>query len=1162
MYEGRPGAVPVSLEGTGTSRLAKGWLAALAGAIAIALTFASLIGLGTGAAAAATPGISTSVTINGEEYNGTPVVDEGQEIIMKIQYSSAVAPGSTVKIALGPNVTLQDLPKGNKAIKEIKVDPADPNAILITFEDPLPADVNQGVLDLSFTVNSVLKSSGEKLTWNVDGKEQSLDLIIKKKDDTFANVKTSVSKSVPGYSTALNKNVSVTNGIVTVASGIIGELIPYTLQINSATAQNAFVITDLLPEGMTYLAGSFEGSQTTWDANGLNQITNTKLAFAPTITGNSFTGQLNLPGQSLTTLTYKASIADEATRLKLQAALQGAYDQIDQGKGGDFKAGLTNTANMGGIEKAGTIEVGGSVAGRSPNVTNAFKKSTSWTGGQAIEPAADGTLVPAKDVNFTFKTDLTQWKGDDAFNTLNSNVVISDKLPQQLSWKSAAPGFITSDVAPIRLADPLPATPAAFATDLYVDSYYVDEATQTLYVNLGKDNTRINTVTALAQLNTVNGLTVKDSTTVPGQKDYSGSNRAVWNYTDSAPRTPGSSSEINVTVQTKDDAGFNHKDFFNKEATTPIVEVDPGDSAEVAYKLTVGQGKGIDLTKSSIVDDVDTNIFDVSDPTKIKATGIYAGGNAMDASSFDLAIKADGRLVVTLSDAGKAQVTGWGIDKQFVLTLTLPTKPVDGKQTLKIKNKATLFGEDDKALYWSEASSEATTYGDEAEVRKTVRDTPNTEWTQNLRAEVDADGKLIQKNFVYNIALIPHGNFDGVKVIDVVDNLPSGLKFEGFVTDSNVDTGLNPSMAVQDLKGNIQARFDAAPGSTQGGKVTLFQKPGTVLDASRGVPSANLLVSIVDFAIDQAIVNTIGQSSATITPSNGYPLAIAKVDAEDGSKVIDDPHARFQILDAGDTVVVDNVFVQNGALRITGKDGTVQNVKVPTVGSYKVKEITAPAGYELSTATVPVTVAADGSSVAVTFPNRALRSYAVGDYVWVDADKNGMQDDSEVLEGVKVTLLDGSGNFVAETWTDKNGRYLFDELPAGDYQIKFELTPAQAAIYDFTKPNAGVDAQDSDADPATGLTVKFTLDGTNKALKDKTTYTIQDVKATGGIDPSWDAGVVLKPVPQTTPAGDGSALSNTGFGSLPLMALALLLSLAGGAAVVLTVRRKRDTAHH
>ncbi|MGO4938389.1 SdrD B-like domain-containing protein, partial [Fundicoccus sp. Sow4_H7] len=105
-------------------------------------------------------------------------------------------------------------------------------------------------------------------------------------------------------------------------------------------------------------------------------------------------------------------------------------------------------------------------------------------------------------------------------------------------------------------------------------------------------------------------------------------------------------------------------------------------------------------------------------------------------------------------------------------------------------------------------------------------------------------------------------------------------------------------------------------------------------------------------------------------------------------------------------------------------------------------------------------------------------TYAVGDYVWIDADKDGVQNDSEVLPGVTVELLDGEGIVVATTTTDETGYYLFDELTAGNYKVKFTLTAEQAEQYEFTTPDAGDnDAADSDAD-SEGYTIEFTLDET------------------------------------------------------------------------------------
>src|SRR5699024_3215436 len=76
------------------------------------------------------------------------------------------------------------------------------------------------------------------------------------------------------------------------------------------------------------------------------------------------------------------------------------------------------------------------------------------------------------------------------------------------------------------------------------------------------------------------------------------------------------------------------------------------------------------------------------------------------------------------------------------------------------------------------------------------------------------------------------------------------------------------------------------------------------------------------------------------------------------------------------------------------------------------------------------------------------KTYAIGDYVWVDRNKDGIQDDNEEpLEGVKVELFDENGDKIGETTTDEHGRYMFDELPAGKYKVKFTLTDEQAKKY-------------------------------------------------------------------------------------------------------------------
>lgn len=1094
--------------------------AVLAILLTVLLSFASVIGLGAPVSFAATPGVTVDVNLGDEKYDGTSVVTENQTLTMVLQYDGAqVVPGSTVAIKLGSNVSVGSIPPGNEAITSVTQDPNDPNTVLLTFADPWPAGSGQGVWALDFTVNPVEHSSVEDITWSLDGEETSLNVIVKNGGDDFANVNENSSKYVSNAGN-LNRFVKYDPATerVTLDPAVIGAPVEYTLTADTKTARAGYSIADALPESMSYIADSFNAKQTTWDENGLNKTQST-VEFDPEVNGNTFAGELDLPGPSQTVITYKAAVADEAARAALEAQLQAEADKVNKENGGNYRVNLKNTATLGETDREATLSVGGNITGTvsglpGPNA-GGLSKNSSWAS-QDVEPAEDGTLDPAQDIIYTIKSDLTSWDGSNVKKTFKDNVIISDALPPQAKWSSEDADFLKA--SGIELAKTDPVDPAAFAGDDYVGTYFVDG--QKMFINIGKGTDLNVTVELKAAIHTVGGL-AKSATNIPGQSKYELTNRAEWKLnTEFTNGKNGYNNRVSLLAQEDNEEGFNAPNYFNKSSDAAQVEVQPGTSAPVKYTFTVGQGKGIDLAKSTIVDYVDTKVFDVSDLESIASnvTATYDWWRTMEPADFVVSLDDEQHLVIELSDAGAAKVADWGTDKQFTLDLTLNTKEFAGKQTLQIKNKATLFGEDGKALYWSEAVSEATSYGDEAEIRKNVRDTPNEAWTQNLRAEIDPEGNLAQSKYVYNVALIPHGNYTGVKIFDVVDVLPAGMEFLGFVSDSSVDSRSNPSLDVQDLNGNVQARFDVPTADAPSGTVVLFQKPGTVLDSSQGAASVNVLVEIVDFEADVAIENIIGSTKASITPTDGYPLSIAKIDAEDPLRVISDENARFQILDADDAVVVDDVFVQDGALRIAvGEE--IKNVTVSTPGTYKIKEVVAPEGYELSEELLEVTVEADGSSEAVPFYNapaeEPAKTFAVGDYVWVDANKDGVQGDAEVLAGVKVTLLDEKGEVVSETTTDANGRYIFDELPAGDYQVKFELTEEQAAKYEFTSQDAGDDdATDSDADPQTGLTIKFTLDEQNSALTKQ--YSEQEVKATEGIDPTWDAGVVLKQEPKVS----------------------------------------------
>lgn len=111
---------------------------------------------------------------------------------------------------------------------------------------------------------------------------------------------------------------------------------------------------------------------------------------------------------------------------------------------------------------------------------------------------------------------------------------------------------------------------------------------------------------------------------------------------------------------------------------------------------------------------------------------------------------------------------------------------------------------------------------------------------------------------------------------------------------------------------------------------------------------------------------------------------------------------------------------------------------------------------------------------------------SLGDKVWLDANKNGVQDSGESgVAGVTVKLYDCNNNLKDTKTTDANGNYLFADLNPGDYYVKFELPSG----YLFTSKDSGSDdAKDSDADISTGKTTCTTL-------------------VAGENDLTWDAGI-------------------------------------------------------
>jgi uncharacterized repeat protein (TIGR01451 family) len=125
------------------------------------------------------------------------------------------------------------------------------------------------------------------------------------------------------------------------------------------------------------------------------------------------------------------------------------------------------------------------------------------------------------------------------------------------------------------------------------------------------------------------------------------------------------------------------------------------------------------------------------------------------------------------------------------------------------------------------------------------------------------------------------------------------------------------------------------------------------------------------------------------------------------------------------------------------------------------------------------------------FREQAPLAASLGDTVWFDNNNDGVQDVTEPgVPGVTVRLY--SANIaVATTTTNAVGQYRFDHLTPGESETVEFVATSLPAGYVFTRPFAGGEATDSDADPMTGRTKTYIL-------------------ATGEHNPTLDAGIVQR----------------------------------------------------
>ena len=175
---------------------------------------------------------------------------------------------------------------------------------------------------------------------------------------------------------------------------------------------------------------------------------------------------------------------------------------------------------------------------------------------------------------------------------------------------------------------------------------------------------------------------------------------------------------------------------------------------------------------------------------------------------------------------------------------------------------------------------------------------------------------------------------------------------------------------------------------------------------------------------------------------------------------------------------------------------------------------------------------------------------SIGDFVWEDSNKNGVQDAGEPGVGnVTVKLLDAEGAVVATTTTAADGSYHFNEVACGTYSVQFV---APEGYQGFTDPNQGVDdSADSDANKETGKTAPVTIDSEHP---NNNTLDAGLVK-TQQVEPP----VVTPEIPSQVlpPSRIPNKLPSTGSEVSPIVGLLGVLLVAAGGGLLILRRRNQ-----
>ena len=344
-------------------------------------------------------------------------------------------------------------------------------------------------------------------------------------------------------------------------------------------------------------------------------------------------------------------------------------------------------------------------------------------------------------------------------------------------------------------------------------------------------------------------------------------------------------------------------------------------------------------------------------------------------------------------------------------------------------------------------------------------------------AEVPAGGFTPGTSVTYTLTVTNEGPSPATGVI-AQDKLPSGVTFVSAEGDGTYDA----ASGKWDLSDEVIEK-----GATRTLRITV------TIDASA---AGSVVTNTATIEKQHQIGDKKPDNTSSVPLTAGYTIAGKLYNDADASFSSSDTEAPY----AGVTVAL----LKKDGTRLLDKDGNPVTAVTDaqgkysfsglSLGEYTVNVVDPTSGPLVGTKPTEAytgrykTVAdvriaeATGSVIDVNFG--FVKPAAVGDYTWMDVDRDGLQDaDEPALPGVTVTLTradgsavtDASGNPVGAVTTDAEGKYTFENLLPGDYKVSFQAP----AGFEATTSDAGDDrALDSNGTTAAVTLVQGQTDDT------------------------------------------------------------------------------------